>query len=66
MSISNELAEKYAERLVEDMDMKTLVELATDYLSDHFKEFTLEELKTEIEEHGMYDDLLFEPEEEEG
>ena len=54
----NILAENYAVRLVEDMDMKTLVELTTEYLSDQFKTYELEELTQEIEENGCYDDLL--------
>ena len=54
----NILAENYAVRLVEDMDMKTLVELTTEYLSNQFKTYELEELAQEIEENGCYDDLL--------
>ena len=53
-----ELAEAYAERLVDDMDMNTLISCAIDYLSGDLKMFTLEELKAEIEDHGMHDDLL--------
>jgi len=53
-----ELAEAYAERLVDDMDVNTLISCAIDYLSEDFKMFTLEELKAEIEDHGMHDDLL--------
>ena len=54
----NILAENYAVRLVEDMDMNTLVELTTEYLSNQFKTYELEELAQEIEENGCYDDLL--------
>ena len=45
-----ELAEAYAERLVDDMDVNTLISCAIDYLSEDFKMFTLEELKAEIEQ----------------
>ncbi len=54
----NILAENYAVRLVEDMDLNTLVELTTEYLSNQFKTYELEELAQEIEENGCYDDLL--------
>ena len=54
----NILAENYAVRLVEDMDMNTLVELTTEYLSNQFKTYELEELTQEIEDNGCYDDLL--------
>ena len=54
----NILAENYAVLLVEDMDMNTLVELTTEYLSNQFKTYELEELTQEIEDNGCYDDLL--------
>jgi len=56
-----ELAEAYALRLVEFMrlhDMDSLVDLATGYLSEEYKTYTLEELKTEIQDNGCCDDLL--------
>lgn len=53
-----ELAEAYAERLVDDMDMNALISCAIGYLSEDFKTYTLEELKAEIEGNGMHDDLL--------
>lgn len=53
-----ELAEAYAERLVDDMDINALISCAIGYLGEDFKTYTLEELKEEIEGNGMHDDLL--------
>ena len=53
-----ELAEAYAARLVDNMDMDSLVDLATGYLSEEYKTYTLEELKTEIQDTGCCEDLL--------
>tara|TARA_R100000808_G_C2154965_1_gene166509 strand:- start:41 stop:232 length:192 start_codon:yes stop_codon:yes gene_type:complete len=53
------LAENFATRLVDDMDMGTLVQIAIENLTDYYRdEYTLEQLKTEIEDNGCYDDLL--------
>ena len=52
------IAEAYATRLVEDMDLDTVVELAREYLEKQFLTFTAEELKGDIKDYGMYDDLL--------
>ena len=53
------LAENYATRLVEDMDMDTLVMIALESLQQQFyTEYTLEQLKTEVGDNGCYDDLL--------
>ena len=57
----NTLAENYATRLVEDMDMDTLVMIAIESLHQQFyTEYTLEQLKTEVgdKDNGCYDDLL--------
>ena len=55
----NVLASNFAVRLVDDMDMDTLVTIAIESLyQQFFTEYTLEQLKTEIEENGCYDDLL--------
>ena len=59
LSKHNTLAENYATRLVDDMDMGTLVQIAIENLTDYYRdEYTLEQLKTEIEDNGCYDDLL--------
>ncbi len=59
LSKHNNLAENYATRLVEDMDMDTLVTIAIESLHQQFyTEYTLEQLKTEIGDNGCYDDLL--------
>jgi hypothetical protein len=57
----NTLAENYATRLVDDMDMDTLVTMAIETLHQQFyTEYTLEQLKDQIfDQHGgCYDDLL--------
>jgi len=57
----NTLAENYATRLVDDMDMDTLVTIAIETLHQQFyTEYTLEQLKDQIfDQHGgCYDDLL--------
>ena len=59
LSKHNTLASKFAVRLVEDMDMDTLVTIAIESLHQQFyTEYTPEQLRTEIEENGCYDDLL--------
>ena len=59
LSKHNTLASKFAVRLVEDMDIDTLVTIAIESLHQQFyTEYTLEQLKTEIGENGCYDDLL--------
>ena len=59
-------AEEYATRMVDDMDMKCLVDIAITYLSEDYRAYTPEELIGEIQEHGMHDDLLEEDETPEG
>jgi len=54
----NTLAEAFAIRLVDDMDMGTLVQLAIENMTDYYRdEYTTEQLKEQIRE-SCYDDLL--------
>jgi len=61
-----DLAEEYAMRIVDGMDLDTLVSIAVTYLMEDYKTYTTEELITEIQDHGAYDDLLEEDETPEG
>ena len=55
----NVLASNFAVRLVDDMDMDTIVTIAIESLHQQFfTEYTLEQLKAEVRENGCYDDLL--------
>ena len=52
------LAEAFATRMVDDMDMDTLVQLAIENMTDYYRdEYTTEQLKEQIKE-SCYDDLL--------
>ena len=54
----NTLAENFAIRLVDDMDMNTLVQLAIENMTDYYRdEYTTEQLKEQIKS-SCYDDLL--------
>jgi len=54
----NTLAENFAIRLVDDMDMNTLVQLAIENMTDYYRdEYTTEQLKEQIKA-SCYDDLL--------
>ena len=54
----NTLAENFAIRLVDDMDMNTLVQLAIENMTDYYRdEYTTEQLKEQIRS-SCYDDLL--------
>ena len=54
----NTLAENYATRMVDDMDMDTLVQLAIENMTDYYRdEYTTEQLKEQIKA-SCYDDLL--------
>jgi len=53
-----ELAEAYAERLVDDMDMQCLIEIATTHLTAEFENYTPDQLRGQIQYDGTYDDLL--------
>jgi len=57
-----ELAEAYAERLVDDMDMGTLVQIVTEHLEQNFLEYEPDQLRGQIQYDGIYDDLLEEEE----
>jgi len=50
----DQLKESYAYMIVDDMDMKTLVQLATDSIIENLKSYTVEELQDEIVE--LYDE----------
>lgn len=50
----DQLKESYAYMIVDDMDMKTLIQLATDSIIDNLKSYTVEELQDEIVE--LYDE----------
>ena len=50
------LIESFAERMVDDMDIDTVCTLALEYLKQSYSEYTIEQLKTEVEEY--YPDLL--------
>ena len=56
------LAEAYAERLVDDMDMGTLVQIVTEHLEQNFLEYEPDQLRGQIQYDGIYDDLLEEEE----
>jgi len=54
----NTLAEAFATRMVDDMDMDTLVQLAIENMTDYYRdECTTEQLKEQIKA-SCYDDLL--------
>jgi len=52
-----ELIKQYADAIVEDMDMKTLVQFATDVILSNYEMYTNKELIKEIKE-GAYEHLL--------
>lgn len=51
-----QLIETLVHRIVDDMDVKSLCELATDYITDSYQEYTEEQLRAEMQER--YPDLL--------
>jgi hypothetical protein len=52
------LAENFAIRLVDDMDMNTLVQLAIENMTDYYRdEYTPEQLREQIKA-SCYEDLL--------
>tara|TARA_B100001564_G_scaffold195162_1_gene164029 strand:+ start:3295 stop:3540 length:246 start_codon:yes stop_codon:yes gene_type:complete len=53
----NEIAEQFAELVVEGMDMKTLVQYVYDDLIEYYEKLDENELKEQI---GDYDDDLYE------
>lgn len=50
----DQLKESYAYMIVDDMDMKTLIQLATDTIIDNLKSYDQDELRDEIVE--LYDE----------
>ena len=53
----NQLVEQYVELVVDNMDIKTMMQYITDDLRCHFESVSLHELKERID---MYQDDLFE------
>ena len=56
----NEIAEQFAELVVDGMDMKTLVQYVYDDLIEYYEKCDQEELKEQIDEYDedLYDELL--------
>ena len=56
----NEIAEQFAELVVDGMDMKTLVQYVYDDLIEYYENCNQEELREQIDEYDedLYDELL--------
>ena len=54
----NELIEQYVELVVDNMDIKTMMQFITDTLKDEYNDYSDEELKCQIE--CTHDDELYE------
>tara|TARA_Y100001970_G_scaffold77269_1_gene98196 strand:- start:3588 stop:3842 length:255 start_codon:yes stop_codon:yes gene_type:complete len=57
----DELIEQYVELVVDNMDIKTMMQFITDDLTDLYNDYTDDELKDQIEmTHGeeLYEELL--------
>ena len=56
----NEIAEQFAELVVDGMDMKTLVQYVYDDLIEYYEKCDQEELKEQIDEYDedLYEELL--------
>ena len=56
----NEIAEQFAELVVDGMDMKTLVQYVYDDLIEYYEKCDQEELKEQIDNYDedLYDELL--------
>ena len=56
----NEIAEQFAELVVDGMDMKTLVQYVYDDLIEYYEKLDENELKEQIDEYDedLYDELL--------
>ena len=52
----DELQQNLIDRIVDDMDIKTLVQLVAEQLDHNYDSYTVDELITEVEEY--YPDLL--------
>jgi hypothetical protein len=49
---------EYVTRTLEDMDEKTMYEMALTLMYNELATYTKEEVKTELEDHGIHDDLI--------
>ena len=56
----NEIAEQFAELVVDGMDMKTLVQYVYDDLIEYYEKCDQEELREQVDEYDedLYDELL--------
>ena len=56
----NEIAEQFAELVVDGMDMKTLVQYVYDDLIEYYEKLDENELKEQVDEYDedLYDELL--------
>ena len=56
----NEIAEQFAELVVDGMDMKTLVQYVYDDLIEYYEKLDEHELKEQVDEYDedLYDELL--------
>tara|TARA_B100000575_G_scaffold189370_1_gene152564 strand:+ start:323 stop:574 length:252 start_codon:yes stop_codon:yes gene_type:complete len=56
----NEIAEQFAELVVDGMDMKTLVQYVYDDLIEYYEKCDQEELKEQIDDYDedLYDELV--------
>ena len=56
----NEIAEQFAELVVDGMDMKTLVQYVYDDLIDYYEKLDSNELKEQVDEYDedLFDELL--------
>ena len=53
----DELIEQYVELVVDNMDVKTMMQLITDMLTDEYNDYSDDELKCQIE--ATHDDELY-------
>lgn len=56
MKTIEQLRHIYAERIVDDMDTSTLMDIVFEHLMENLEKYSDDELKTEIEEN--YPDIL--------
>ena len=56
----DELIEQFVEIQIDRMDMQSLIELATEYVTNSFDRLTDSEIKEEIDNHDpeLYDELV--------
>ena len=53
-----ELANAYAIRLVDDMDMASIVQITIEHIEQSFLEYEPDQLRTLIKDDGLYGDIL--------